>query len=397
MSYSVPHHMAKPTNDLIGQDRTRQVTLTAAAAAVFAFVISYVFAILNINDVLRTGLVSDIKAYEPLAEAILDGQIPYIDFPFEHLPVSIVPIAIIGLVAQVTGISMWLLWPIAMTPLFIVTARWVDRLRPEDPPGLRFVAVAFPLLPLVLFRLEPWVELLAVGALLAFFLGYATRGVILTVLGALGKGWPIVLALFPWKLGKVKAAAIAAGSSVILLAVVALRPGFQSGREFEGIHTETIAGSVVLLFRHLAGVQLGTAPSAGALYVSVPDGTVLLNAIPGVILVCIGLVACVRLPISATLSSIGLIVLGIILASPLSSTQFIYWIAPFVALLALGLRRWYIAAGVFAFASIAWYQPDSLLWSLEVVARNTALLVLGAMWAISLAKSMRSARERALL
>jgi hypothetical protein len=303
---------------------------------------------------------------------------------------------VIGFTTQLTGVSMWLLWPLFMTPLFVATALWVDRLDADNPPGFKFVAVSFPMLPLVLFRLEPWIEFLAVAALLAFVVGYAVRGAALTVLATLGKGWPIVITLLPWKLNKRSTAVVTFVASVALLAVVASLDGFQSGREFDGIHTETVVGSVVLLFRHIAGAALGTGPAAGALYVDVPAVAVGVNAIPGLLLIGIGLVCAIRLPIERTLSCIGLITLGIILASPLSSTQFIFWVAPFVALLPIVERRIYIVAGLFGFASIAIYEPDSILWNLEVVARNVALLALGVMWAAALIRSMRRATSSRL-
>jgi hypothetical protein len=266
---------------------------------------------------------------------------------------------------------------------------WVDRLDPEDPPGFRFVAVSLPMLPLVLFRLEPWIEFLAVAALLSFVVGKEIRGASLAVLATLGKGWPIVISMLPWKLGRRRAAVAVVVTSVVLLAAVASLEGFQSGREFDGIHTETVVGSVVLLFRHLTDAALGTTPSAGALYIDVPPIMVFINAIPGILLITIGLVSTIRLSATSTLSAIGITTLGIILASPLSSTQFIFWIAPFVALLAVGQRRMYVIAGLFAFASIAIYEPYGILWNIEVVARNVALLALGAMWAMTLIERMR--------
>ncbi len=380
--------MTEPTTDLAAQERSRHLLLTASTAAVFAFVISYVFAILDINDVLRTGLVSDIRAYEAIADSILDGSVPYVDFPFEHLPIGVVPIIVVGFASEVTGVSMWLLWPLFMTPLFVLTALWVDRLDDQDPPGFRFVVVSAPLLPLVLFRLEPWIEILAVAGLLAFVVGHIARGVVLTVAATLGKGWPIALVLMPWKLGKRAVAIGTVAVSLAILAIVASLEGFQVGREFDGIHTETLVGSLTILFRHITGAALGTGPSAGALYIDVPPIAVFVNALPGIALIGVGLVGALRLPLRSTRSAIGITILGILLASPLSSTQFIWWIAPFVAMLALPLRRTYIVAGVLAFASIAVYEPDSMLWAVEVVARNVALIALAVLWATALIRSM---------
>ncbi len=376
--------MQEATTRTAASERRRLLVLWGLTACLFAFVVSYVFGLLDVNDVLRTGLVSDIRSYESIAGSLLDGQLPYRDFVFEHLPLALIPIGILGAIADATGASLWLVWPIAMTPVFILTALWVDRLDPDDPPGFRFIAVSLPLLPLVLFRLEPWIEIFAVAAVVAFVAGHNLRGGVLTMLGALGKGWPVVIAALPWKFGKRREAVTVALLTVTLLGIVAIQDGFRSGRTFNGIHTETVMGSVVLLVRHIGGSALDTASAAGALYVDVAQVLVLLNALPGLALVAIGLYALVGREESTAVSAVGLIVLGIVLASPLSSTQFIFWIAPFVALLGVTQRRIYVVAGVFALASIAVFEPDTLLWTVEVVLRNAALVGLGIVWARSL-------------
>ena len=376
--------MQEATTRTAASERRRLLVLWGLTACLFAFVVSYVFGLLDVNDVLRTGLVSDIRSYESIAGSLLDGQLPYRDFVFEHLPLALIPIGILGAIADATGASLWLVWPIAMTPVFILTALWVDRLDPDDPPGFRFIAVSLPLLPLVLFRLEPWIEIFAVAAVVAFVAGHNLRGGVLTMLGALGKGWPVVIAALPWKFGKRREAVTVALMTVTLLGIVAIQDGFRSGRTFNGIHTETVMGSVVLLVRHIGGSALDTASAAGALYVDVAQVLVLLNALPGLALAAIGLYTLVGREESTAVSAVGLIVLGIVLASPLSSTQFIFWIAPFVALLGVTQRRIYVVAGVFALASIAVFEPDTLLWTVEVVLRNGALVGLGIVWARSL-------------
>lgn len=376
--------MQEATTRTAASERRRLLVLWGLTACLFAFVVSYVFGLLDVNDVLRTGLVSDIRSYESIAGSLLDGQLPYRDFVFEHLPLALIPIGILGAIADATGASLWLVWPIAMTPVFILTALWVDRLDPDDPPGFRFIAVSLPLLPLVLFRLEPWIEIFAVAAVVAFVAGHNLRGGVLTMLGALGKGWPVVIAALPWKFGKRREAVTVALMTVTLLGIVAIQDGFRSGRTFNGIHTETVMGSVVLLVRHIGGSALDTASAAGALYVDVAQVLVLLNALPGLALAAIGLYILVGREESTAVSAVGLIVLGIVLASPLSSTQFIFWIAPFVALLGVTQRRIYVVAGVFALASIAVFEPDTLLWTVEVVLRNGALVGLGIVWARSL-------------
>lgn len=373
--------MWKDMNALTGSTRRRRLVITAVVAGMAAFMVSYMFAVADLNDMLRTGLVSDVNTYRDLAEAMLGGALPYIDFPFEHLPSMLIPIVGLGWLSSISGVSLMLIWPLTMTGVFAVTAVLVDRIDPERPSGFTFIAISVPLLPLSLFRLEPWVVVFAVGAMAAFLAGRTVLGVVATVFGSLAKGWPIVVSVLPWKMGDRVASSLAVFGSGLGLAVVVAHEGFRAGRDFDGIHTETLVGSIVVLGRHFSGSALGTFSAAGARYVAVPSWTLAVNAIPGVVVLALAIVV-LRRPLTprSTVSLIGFVVLGIVLVSPLFSTQFLVWIAPFVAALSLTNRRLYVIASALAVASVAVFAPTSLLWSIEVLASNLVVLALAVSW-----------------
>ena len=383
--------MWKDMNDLSGPTRRRRLVLFAATAAAAACVVSYVFAKLDIRGSLHTGLVSDVGPYSDIADSILGGAVPYLDFPLEHLPSMLVPIISLGWVSDISGISLYFVWPMAMTALFVATAILVDRIDPQRPAGFIFVAMSLPLLPLALFRLEPWVVLLAVGAIVAFLGARNVVGIALVVLGSIAKGWPIVVSILPWKARNKGVAALAAIGSGFALMVIFAQEGFRSGRAFDGIHTETLFGSLVLLARQISGVALDTFPSAGAHYIGVPSWAVFVNAIPGVAVLIVVVVLLWR-PMSnqTTVSVIGLGVLGIMLVSPLFSTQFLVWLAPFVAALSYRDRVLYVAAGVFALGSIAIFEPATTMWAIEVTVSNIFVLVLAVAWSWDLLITTRA-------
>jgi hypothetical protein len=377
--------MLKDLNALTGPNRRRSLLTSAVIAGLGAFLVSYIFALLDLNGTLRTGLVSDVNSYRDLADSILDGAVPYVDLSFEHLPAMLVPIVGLGWLSDVSGVPLWLVWPMTMTALFAVTAMLVDRLNPRHPAGFAFIAISLPLLPLALFRIETWVVLFAVGAIVAFLAKKNLVGVIATIVGTLAKGWPIAVSILPWKTRQRSAAAWAVVGGGLGLAAVSIQEGFRASRSFEGIHTETVVGGVVLLARHVSGTALETLSTAGATYVSVPSWALALNAIPGALVLSVVIVLLRRpLKTDEVVSLLGLTVLGIVLVSPLFSTQFLVWLAPFVAALAYRNKLLYVLAGLFAFASVAVFDPSSPLWALEIVVSNVAVLALAVSWAHAL-------------
>ncbi|MEZ5176191.1 MAG: hypothetical protein R2823_08315 [Acidimicrobiia bacterium] len=378
------------------RDRIPRLVIAATLASLFAFVFSFLFAVLDINDVLRTGLVSDVNAYRDIGDLILSGEIPYLGFPVEHLPLSLVPVAILTWLAKMTGTSLVVVWVPAMAALFVWSVAIVDRTDPRHRVGYRYLAVAAPLLPLVLFRLEPWVVFLAALGAAAFASGRYRNGAMWTMAGVLAKGWPIVLAAHPWTMGRRRLAAAIIGVSAVALCAVAVTHGFRDARAFDGLHSETMLGSIVLVWRHLTGTDLGIGGAAGAVYVGFPNWTVVINAIPGVILVGIALraVAGRAADFRDLTIVVGLAVLGIILVSPLFSTQFIFWLTPFVAYASARLRSWYIAAACLGLASVTVFVPTSPVWAFEVLAKNIAIAWLGVLWATELLAATPVQRAR---
>ncbi len=243
-------------NALTGTNRRRRLATVAVIAGLVAFLVSYIFALLDLSGKLRTGLVSDVNSYRDLADSILDGAVPYFDLSFEHLPAMIIPIVGLGWLSDVSAVPLWLVWPMTMTAVFAATAVLVDRIDPQHPVGFAFIAISLPLLPLALFRLETFVVLLTVGAVVAFLAKKNAVGVMATIIGTLAKGWPIAVSILPWKIGQRKSAAWAVIGSGLGLAAVSVQEGFRASRNFEGIHTETVVGSVVLLGRHVSGTAL---------------------------------------------------------------------------------------------------------------------------------------------
>lgn len=363
-------------------DRRLRLIIAALATTLAAFLFTDFFIVLDLGDHVRSVLAGDVNLYELLGTDLLAGLLPYTELAIEHLPVAVIPIWILTWVATVLGVSLAVVWVPVMALCFIASVVLMDSIPTEHRVGYRYLAVAAPLLPLVLFRLEVWVGLFVVLAMVAYATHRVTRGAAWTIVAALGKGWPIVLVAYPWKAGRRWLTVGVVAVSTTLLAMVAFTEGFREGRAFEGIHSETIVGNLIIVWRSLTSNGIGLENTAGAVYVTAPAWVVLVNAIPGLIVVGLALYAFTKRDSdfrNLTLI-VGLAALGIILMSPLFSTQFIFWLAPFVAFAAIGTRKAYIAAACIGLATLTVFQPEALWWNLVVLAKNVAIVWLAIVW-----------------
>lgn len=370
------------------------VLLPATLACVVAFVAATVMARLDLAGVMRTALVADIEAYEVIGRAILDGDIPYTELPVEHLPLSLLPMIVLTAVSSALGLNLYPAWVLATGTAFVASAIIFDRIG----SGRRFIALAAPLLPLVLFRVEPFTVLLCVAAIVTYANGRYRSGSLWVVLGSLAKGLAIALTAIPWSLGRQRTAIVTAAISAGAIVAVAATPGFRAAREFVGVHSETVLGGMVLVSRHLAGADAGIVGSAGAIYLDVGIWAVLTNTVPGLVILAVAFVILRLGPRGFTeaVSLSGLVVLGIMLTSPLLSTQFLFWLVPFLAFERRSLLvPFFIAAGAGLLVVSAFY-PTEPWWAIAVSVKNIAVLVLAWRWGFGLLRVVRAGTSAAV-
>ncbi|HSM44368.1 MAG TPA: hypothetical protein VK969_05055, partial [Acidimicrobiia bacterium] len=210
-----------------------------------AVVISVVVASLRFDE-----LAGDPGIYRDRMALLFDGQLPYLDFFYEHLPLAIIPMAVPWLLGGAFGEILYTaLFAVLMALCLYATLSLVERvgdLIMVEQSGERLVAVAGFLFPIVLFRYDP-VPVLLVMVSVAGFVG--TRGRIAVwsaSVGILVKGWPVVLAMTEWWKGRRWRAAGLCALALAMTALLAL-PGFSRVRAFSGIHSETLLGGIFTL------------------------------------------------------------------------------------------------------------------------------------------------------
>lgn len=329
-------------------------------------------------------LAGDPKLYDLRAQNIFDGAWPYVEAEFEHLPLML-PVILLTRVISQTGMNPALVYLAVMAGVVAATSVLVHRTSHDlgVNDGLnRWLVAAGPLLPLVLFRLEPIPVLFTVLAIRSMAAGDSRRLLVFAGLGAAAKGWPAVFALPLWwqrQRGPALALVVFIGA---LVALLYRTPGFQSGREFEGVHTETLVGSVVLLQRNLGGSDLGIIEAAWSIYIEAPWWAPLLHVAVGGGIGVWALVTLLRQPYTHRLGLrlCGAATAAAMVASPLLSGQFIFWLAPFVALAAgRRTRLLYLALGLATTVLLAHWRLDQVWWSALALSRVVGVGLLAVM------------------
>lgn len=307
-------------------------------------------------------LAGDPRLFNIRADALLEGQWPYFQAEFEHLPIMI-PYILGGrlLTSVMPGGSPALAYCLIGLVLLAVTSLIV----PQDKL-LRWMMVATPMAPIALFRLDALPVAVCMAAL-AGFLGKASdREVSLwSIIGGLAKGWPIVTAPLLWRRGSRRSATAMVTSVLGVVLVLSFTPGFQSGRDFDGVHTETLPGSWFLLRRSMANEPLELIEAAWSIYVAVPRFAVIVQVLVAMCLLAVAFVKWLQpLDPQGQVAIAGSVVAAVLIASPLLSSQFVFWLAPFVVL--AGRTRsvvLYTAIGAVTLLLLAHWRLDEVWWS----------------------------------
>ncbi len=318
--------------------------------------------------------------YYERTDALFAGLLPYSDEAFEHLPMMLVPMALTWLVGGSLGPFVFRgLWVLLTSLVVLLTTflYWKYDTRTHGSSALTWAILSAPILPLVVFRTEPWVVLPVVVGILAIIEGRRTSAVVSSVTGALAKGWPVLLAAGMLVRGWRRSAALTVGLSLLTVGSVVALPGFVGAREFQGLHTESTGGALWGLVSALAGLHSGVFVSAGAAYLSTPAAMIL----PGVLIAgaITGRLLVGPRPQSPILVCCALVAATLV-AVPLNSTQFIYWLLPFLVFADSPSRVLAAIAAVLAMASLVAF--DSLLvgewwWFGSVVTRQILIATIG--------------------
>ncbi|MCP4305532.1 MAG: DUF2029 domain-containing protein [bacterium] len=329
---------------------------------------------------------NDPIAFADRSRPFLDGQLPYVDYEFEHLPLAFLPMLTAALLETVLPINYTIIFWLVMSGVLFGCGVALNRLGDKvgvSGAALRWVLISWAVVPLLSFRLDALSVLLTLLALLWAIDG-RTRQSAWAMGGAIAaKGWPIVLSVVDWWRGKRRRAAVTVALTAFGVLGLALFPMFRSGRSFSGVHIETFTGALIALVRNLSGSSTQVSFAAGASYVDVGAWALVVNVLIGLSLGLFALrVLKTQFNWRTALDLIGVLTIALMLLSPLLSAQFIFWATPFAALSASskvqsGIAAAVILTGVF----VTFWFMDSWWWWAVIAARNAILLGTGWVWA----------------
>jgi hypothetical protein len=350
--------------------------------------VAAVFIAASLPDTILAG---DAVNYRERMIELFAGHVPYFEFDFEHQPLMLLPMAVAWLlggsssqpayVIVFAGISF-----LALAGTTLVLSK-IDRRWGSSGLASRFIVLVIPMLPLLLFRNDSFSILLSVMAAFLLISDKVGSGVIVTVWGVLSKIWTGVLSVVLWWKRRMLAAAIVV---VAVAGAIAINfsPPVQAIQQGDGIHTETLAGSALGLYRIASGSPLEINRAATA-FLDAPAWMLVINVMASVPILFLTLR---RLQGSydeiSAWALVGALTSALLLASPFFSPQYVAWVFPFAAARARFIA---IALGL-SVASIAmalgWYSlfDGTLWWWALTLARNLGLLVLGIQMARQVAR-----------
>lgn len=336
-----------------------------------------------------TVIAGDPPIYLERMEAIEAGGIPYADPVFEHLPVMLVPMYAARILSGFGGeFAYTVVFSLLMAGAVAATATVLDR--SSAGSGGRFLVLSAPLLPLVVFRNDP---VAVIAAVVAFVGASAASRRWAGVAGVLAKGWPVALVPIGWRRGE-RRTAVWWGVAGAVAAGIMLLPGFRGTQESGGLHAETVGGSLVGLVRALTGADPGVEWTT-AVYLDAPAVAYVVGPVVAAILVVRSLRRRTGEGVPAWAVAAGLTA-AVILASPLFSAQYVFWLLPFFAL--DPERRWtlsIVSLSTLSLVPVLWFDAQlsgASWWWGAVLLRNALLVALA--WTVTRPESPSAVRSR---
>ncbi len=337
-------------------------------------------------------LAGDALDYRGLMAEIFSGKVPYLDLPFPHLPVMLVPMTVAWLIGGSQDLRSYAFALAGVSTVIIVATGLVLR-RIEIGTAIkdltvRWVLLTVPLLPFLLFRNDSWVVFLALAGILLAMNGKKAASILVLGAGCLAKGWPGLWGVAEWKRGN-RWVAVAVGAFSLASFAILLSPSLQAAQDPRGTHTETLAGSMTGLVRSIDGSDLRLERSS-AVYIDGPWWLLSVNVAVGGL---IGLAAWRGLRGSfdwtASWRLMGGLTAALIIASPFFSTQYVAWLTPFAA---VDRRATAMMLPVNTFSLIlltSWHEmfEGTVWWWGLLVLRNVLFIMVGLYLARSSAAS----------
>ena len=348
-------------------------------------------------------LAGDALDYRGLMVEIFSGRVPYLDLPFPHLPMMLIPMTVAWLIGGSRDLQAYAFALAGVsTAIIVATGLVLRRIEIGLAIGdltVRWILLTVPLLPFLLFRNDAWVVFLALVGILLASQGKKIASALVLGAGCLAKGWPGLWGVAEWKRGNRWAAVSLAAFAVLSFAIL-LSPPLQAAQDPRGTHTETLAGSVTGLVRSIDGSDLRLERSS-AVYIDGPWWLLAVNVAFGGFIALAALRG-LRSPFewSRSWRLMGGLTAALIIASPFFSTQYVAWLSPFAAVDRRATAMMLPVNTLSLVLLTSWHEmfEGTVWWWALLVVRNAFFIITGIYLARSAAPGdSRLGREGRLL
>jgi hypothetical protein len=191
----------------------------------------------------------------------------------------------------------------------------------------------------------------------------------------------VILAPIEWRRGN-RLRAVVLGPVVGLLTLgIFLLPSRTAAMAARGLHTESIMGGLLGFWRSVQGTPLALERTA-SVYIDAPGWSLAVNAVVALPMVIVAMRALARtFRWDRAFLVMGSLSVGLMVASPYLSTQFVMWATPFAAASRSGTtRRVLLIVNVLSLILITlwwWLFSGAIWWWATLVVRNVLLVGVG--------------------
>ena len=326
---------------------------------VFAIVALYFFAELVFLFRRLPGHYGDLSLYYRTATRILDGQVPFQDFPLEYPFFALIPIVIPQLINTMLdgGLSTYIMLFAFLNIIYGLVSAYVLSLTGlrQTNIGIKYLALIIFSLPIYLFRFDPFPVLLTSFAI--FFLSKHTLATGATLFaGVAAKIYPSVFMpvvafyyFFGRRFRELSNFLVGIGVILVLLSVlyVALGDraidGFLQYHWLRGIHIESFAGGIILFLDKLGMGMITIEHNFGAYHLKTEwsESIILLIKFASLILFTFSLISICYIfnrdwsrlgyiPLEKAIWSCTALIILFLLLNKVFSPQYMIWIMPFI-------------------------------------------------------------------
>lgn len=314
---------------------------------------------------------NDVRIYYGYSLQLLQGKIPYQDFPFEYPPVALVPIILPQLINFTLDMNSYIVFFFGEIVIFSwLITQALHQLQPETTIFKRYTIIVAILAPILPWRYDLFPTLLTLLTLVFIQKKQPIFAGIFLALGIGAKLYPLVLlpvfclyylvlkqysALFKF-LAANFVTSFVIGVSFWLLAGDELMSFVQYHR-LRGLQLESLPAGLLLLGERFGWLKVSLVYNYGAVHLASPQADIIAAVFPyiSLLIFSLAMLTCYlsfkreylitkTISLGSLVTFINVAILIFIVTNKVLSPQYVIWLIPFIPL--LSFRKFYLFIGI---------------------------------------------------